>query len=241
MRDRLIELGCPSEKATVQHLGVDVSEYTLESRRRAPEEPLRILSVGRFTEKKGLSYAIEALAKYLQRGGRGTLTLVGDAGEEAEQQRTKRRIFETINAHDLDDDVDWHGFLSHDELVECFYDHHLLLAPSVHAESGDNEGGAPVTLIEAAATGMPIVATEHCDIPEVVQQQETGLLAPERNADILADHLMKLFEHPKLLKRMGAAGRERVEEEYNAVVQGRRLERLYDQARKEESVPSQSE
>jgi colanic acid/amylovoran biosynthesis glycosyltransferase len=115
----------------------------------------------------------------------------------------------------------------HDELVSAYYDHHLLLAPSVTASDGDVEGGAPVTLIEAQATGLPVVSTFHCDIPEVVVDGKTGLLAPERDVSELARHLLILDRHSERLSEMGAAGRRHVEANYNASRQGSKLAQRY--------------
>ncbi len=70
------------------------------------------------------------------------------------------------------------GYQPHSTLFAEAYRHHIFLSPSVTASTGDTEGGAPVSLIEMAATGMLIVSTTHCDIPEVIKHGVTGLLAP---------------------------------------------------------------
>jgi len=73
------------------------------------------------------------------------------------------------------------GFQPHAILFEEAYKNHIFLSPSVTALDGDTEGGAPVTIIEMAATGMPIISTKHCDIPEVIKDGVTGFLANERD------------------------------------------------------------
>ena len=69
------------------------------------------------------------------------------------------------------------GYVSRETLREEAYEHDVFLAPSVTASNGDTEGGAPVAIIEMSASGMPIVSTNHCDIPSVVLDGVTGLLA----------------------------------------------------------------
>jgi colanic acid/amylovoran biosynthesis glycosyltransferase len=228
MRDQLVKLGCPPEKAHVQHLGVDVDRWEFQSRTKSDGEPLRILFVGRFTEKKGLRYGIDGFARAIDAGVDAHLTVIGDADGSGRSQQEKEYVLRHMEASGLDDRIDLRGFVPHDELIRAYYDHHVLLAPSVEASDGDTEGGAPVTLIEAQATGLPVVSTAHCDIPEVVVDGETGLLAPEHDADALAEHLATLSSNPSLLSRFGEAGREHVSAEYNAAVQGERLADRYD-------------
>jgi colanic acid/amylovoran biosynthesis glycosyltransferase len=99
----------------------------------------------------------------------------------------------------------------------------------VHAANGDAEGGAPVTLIEMSAAGLPIVASDHCDIPEVVVHGESGLIVPEGDAEALADTLLALAAAPERWPAMGRAGRAHVEREYDVAKQVAKLEALYDE------------
>ena len=91
--------------------------------------------------------------------------------------------------------------------------------PSITAQNGDTEGGAPVAILEAQATGLPVISSYHADIPEVVVDGKSALLAPEKDVETLAKHLEYLVEHPDVWGRMGQAGREHVEEEYDVMVQ----------------------
>ncbi len=228
MRDRLVSLWCPPEKAFVQRLGVEVDDWEFRPRFKSEDEPLKLLFAGRFTEKKGLPYALDGFAEALDAGVDARLTVVGDADGSPRSQRVKKYVLDRIETPSLDDRIDLRGFIPRSELVEAYYNHHALVAPSVEAEDGDTEGGAPVTLIEAQATGLPVVSTYHCDIPEVVVDGETGLLAPERDAEAVADHLVTLASDPGLLADLGRSGRDHVHEEYSAHVQGRRLADRYD-------------
>lgn len=233
MKEQLVELGCPREKVTVQHLGVDVEAFPVEKRTRSREEPLRILVAGRFTEKKGIPDAINAFGQFIHGGGNGKLTIVGGLRHDAKDQAARKKIRALVDEQNVTDRVTVKEFLPHDQLVEMYTRHHVFLSPSVHASDGDNEGGAPVSIIEASATGMPIVGTWHCDIPEVVQHDKTGLLAREGDVEELAAHLDTLYRDRSLLKEMGQAGRDHVEREYDARTQGKRLDELYKEIREE--------
>ena len=101
------------------------------------------------------------------------------------------------------------------------------MAISLTASDGDTEGGAPVTLVEMAATGMPIVSTVHCDIPSVIIHSRTGLLAEERDVNGLLQHLRWYVNHTELWDEMVRAGRQHVEAEYNVVKQADQLGGIY--------------
>ena len=233
MRSQLEDLGCPAEKIEVQHLAIEVGRFTCAPRQLKRGEPIRLLMVGRFVDKKGFPYAMEALSGLAGRGVPAHLTIVGDASETDRSQRVKRRIQGALAQHDLEDRVTLTGMIPYERLKDMYYDHHVLLAPSVQAQEGDNEGGFPVTITEAMATGMPVVGFAHADIPEIVTHEENGLLAPERDTDALVRHLEGLARQPQRITSMGRAGRARVEAEYEADRQAERLERLYEDARRE--------
>ena len=235
MRQQLIDLGCPAEKIKVQHLGIRLDELPFQARRWQNGEPLKILIAGRFTEKKGIVYAVEALAHLILQGISAHLTIIGDAPKtddipfRKETQAAKQQILDTIERHALKDNITLLGMQPYEVLKKTYYEHHIFLSPSVQAASGDNEGGAPVTIIEAAASGMPVVASAHCDIPEVVLNGITGLLAPERDSEALARQLMTFIKNPRQFSEMGAAARQHIEAEYDAIKQGERLAAIYDE------------
>jgi colanic acid/amylovoran biosynthesis glycosyltransferase len=231
-RRRLIELGCPAEKVTVQHLGVDLEKIPFQPRLLSAGEPVRLLMAASFREKKGHEYALRAFAaarRQLQRTPKSPpieLCLIGD-GER------RPRIEALIRELELGEVVTLLGPKPHaaflDEAMRC----HLFLSPSVTAADGDTEGGAPVGLIEASATGMPVLASWHADIPEVVRDGETGWLAPERDVPALTTHLVALLQRPESWPAMGERGRRHVESEYNLRVQAQRLDSIYDDVRRE--------
>ncbi len=233
MAHQLEELGCPPEKVRVHRLGIETENYHSQPRQRKGEEPLRILMAGRFVEKKGMSDGVRAFAQFLDRGGEGELTIIGDAREYESSQATKRRLYRTVEDLGVQDRVDFRGLLPKSELREAYYDHHIFLAPSRMSSTGDNEGGAPVTVIEAQASGMPVVGTRHCDIPNVVQDRQTGLLADERDVSALAEHLWTLSNSTDQMEDMGRRGHRYISENHDARNQGRKLDQIYDEVHRE--------
>ena len=223
----LVGLGCPSHKVKVQHLGVDVGAIDFRPRQWLPGEPLRVLVAATFTEKKGIPYAIEALGRVAQ-DVPVELTLIGDAREDAATRNEKRRILDLLGSTGLQRHARLLGFQPHEVMVREAYDHHLFLQPSVTAADGDTEGGAPVSIIEMLASGMPVIATRHCDIPEVMGEALEDMLAPERDVPALAERIRTLLAEPGHWAQIARSGRDHVESQYDRQVQGERLRAQYE-------------
>lgn len=205
---RLVEAGCDPGKVVVHHSGIECDRFPFQERRLAPGETARLLFVGRLTEKKGVRYAVEALARVVNGGHDVTLTLVGD-GEERE------RIERQVDGLGLRQRVQVTGQQDQKEVISHLRRSHLLIAPSVTASDGDQEG-IPNVLKEAMATGIPVLATSHSGIPELVEDGVSGHLVEERNVDALAAGLVRLLESPETWPEMGRAGRAKVEAEFDS-------------------------
>jgi len=220
----VVKLGCPDHKVKVQHLGVDVDNILFQPRQWHADEPLRVLMAASFREKKGIPFAIEAL-KIIAREVPVQLTIIGDAGQDLESQQEKARILTALEQSGLKEHIRLLGYQAHQAMLQEAYGHHLFLQPSITAQDGDSEGGAPVTIIEMLATGMPVVATIHCDIPEVVGPAFANLLAPEHDIEKLVECIQLLLAKADIWPSLAWEGRKRVECEYH---QQRQAERLID-------------
>jgi colanic acid/amylovoran/stewartan biosynthesis glycosyltransferase WcaL/AmsK/CpsK len=221
-------LGCPEAKLRVHHLGIDLEKLPFRPRQWSPGSKLRVLIAATFTEKKGIPYAIEALGR-LRRHVDFEVTLIGDARRESEEsRREKRAILAAIQAQGLTERTRVLGYQAHSTLIQEAYRHHLFLSPSVTAADGATEGGAPVSIVEMAASGMLIVGTRHCDIPAVIDDAKTGFLAEERDVEGLLHCLVRAIRDPKGWPQMLASGRKHIEGEFNARIQGERLASHYE-------------
>jgi colanic acid/amylovoran biosynthesis glycosyltransferase len=220
MQAALIRLGCPAEKVRLQRIGIDLTLVPFRPRRPAVGRPVRLLFCGRFTEKKGLPDALQAVAAVRARHPQVELDVIGD-GEE--RPRTER----LIASLGLGDCVRLLGLQSYAVVRQRLAEADILLAPSRTASDGDTEGGAPTILLEAQAAGLPVVATTHADIPYVVAAGTSGLLAPENDPTALAECLGSLLDAPERWAAMGAAGRRHVEQEHDIHVTVARLEETY--------------
>lgn len=222
----VVGLGCPEEKVRVQHLGVRVDQIPFSHRARKTEEPLRVLIAASFREKKGIPYALEALGQF-QKEAPLEITIIGDAGRDPRGKVEKEKILAILEKYNLGPKTRMLGYQPHTIFFEEAARHDVFLSPSVTAADGDTEGGAPVSLIEMAAAGIPVIATTHCDIPEVIRHGQTGLLADERGVEGLIEHLRFTACHPEKIAEMVARGRKHVEKEFSARTQGQRLGEIY--------------
>ena len=226
MRKCLINLGCPEEKVRIHHLGVEVDKIAFRPRAWRPGEALRILIAATFREKKGIPYALEALSQ-IQHDVPVEITIIGDALQESRGQREKRNILSTLARTGLEKRTRMLGYQKPIVLWEQAYQHQVFLSPSVTASDGDTEGGSPVAIIEMQASGMPVIATTHCDIPSVIPPENCELLAAERDVAGLVDRLRLLIEDPPRWKSIADSGRRHVEQQFDANTQGKDLGKIY--------------
>lgn len=224
MKERLVELGCPPEAIHKQHLGVDPDDFPFRERTPpSPDRPVRLLTVARLVEKKGIAYALEAVAGVLSRGAPPSRDLRYDiVGDGPLRDSLEAKAAEL----GLGSRVRFHGAVNQEGVRRAMAEAHLFLLPSVTASDGDQEG-TPTVLVEAACAGLPVLSTRHSGIPEIVQDGRTGFLVPERDAGALTDRLEELLATPALWKTMGRAGRRHIEEEFDLRKLNRRLESLY--------------
>lgn len=217
----LVGLGCPEEKIVIHHLGIELGRIEYKKRTADPDA-LRVLIAASFTEKKGIEYALRALAGLGEKLSEINIstTIIGDGP-------SKNNIHTLARELGLYDSIVWTGYQSHDFFLEALYKADLFLSPSVTAADGNTEGGAPVSIIEAGASGLPVVSTTHADIPEVVLDGQTGLLAPERDVNALIESICQLAKSPVTRLEFGRRAREHVEANYGAARQGERLTEIY--------------
>ncbi len=225
----LARLGCPPEKIRIVPLGVPVQVYHFVRRNRLPDEPLRLLLVGSYREKKGIPLALEAMAEARRRGLSVELTVVGDIPPDDRGRREAERIQRVYDAHALGDCVRLVGYLSPPKLREVMYRHHAALVPSLHASDGDCEGGLPVAAVEMAATGLPVIASDHCDLPQLAQE-EAAWVFREGDRQGLVDAIARALSDTAGLTERSRGARRVVEREFNLTRTGALLEEVYDEA-----------
>ncbi len=207
-RGRLLALGCPSARLHRIPAPFRAAEFPFRERTLAAGEPIRLLSVGRLVEKKGIEYALDAVAQLRAHWPALRYDVVGDGPlRSALGVRAAELGLASV--------VTLHGALPRNAVLALLDRAHLFVMPSVTAGDGDVEGQG-VALQEAQAVGLPVVATEHNGFPESIVPGRSGMLVPERDAPALARALTELLSRPAAWPEMGRAGRKHVEATYDA-------------------------
>jgi glycosyltransferase involved in cell wall biosynthesis len=212
------QAGAPAHKIEVLHLGVELPTIPAPETSRE-QDVFRVLMVGRMVEKKGMEFGIEAFARLRARRPDARLTIVGDGP-------LRRRLERKVRTLALQTSIVFTGALSADRVRREMLAVDVLMAPCVVARDGDRESGTLVVK-EAGALGLPVVASWHGGIPEIVVDGETGLLAGEREVPALAAALARLASDRALCTALGSAARLRIARRFEARAQNHALEALY--------------
>jgi colanic acid/amylovoran/stewartan biosynthesis glycosyltransferase WcaL/AmsK/CpsK len=205
---RLVKMGAAANRTAVQRMGVR-PQTAWRQTMGDPAREFSFVSVGRLVEKKGLEFAIRAIARCRQMNPeiKMNLCIVGDGP-------LLERFRDIVVDLKLEDVVCMYGSVPREEVQARLLAANAFVLPSVTTEAGDIEG-IPVAISEAMAMGLPIVSTYHSGIPEIVEHGVNGLLVPERNIHALAEAMCHIARDRGLAYRLGQAGRAKVERDLN--------------------------
>jgi len=183
----LEDMGCPAEKLAVVPFCPRLEQFPMQQRQK-PAGQLRLVQVSTFTPKKGHLTTLEAFRLALADCPNLHLTLAG----EQPDKHLAQQVRQFIETYHLGDHITWLDFIDHRQMADFLRPFDAFIHPSCHAPDGDHED-TPVVLIEAQATGLPVLATTHFNIPAQVLHDQTGLLAPENDALALADYIRRFY------------------------------------------------
>lgn len=185
--NQLTRNGCPASKIRVVKLGVEPDQIPFFVREKRVAS-LRLLQIATFREKKGHVDTVRAFADALVNCPNMHLTLVGASPGEIHDE-----VVRIIHARAMAEKVSLLPGVQFEKLHHIMGEHHVFIHPSRHALDGDCEGGAPIVLLDAQATGMPVISTLHCDIPQEVVDEVTGILCAEGDIAALAAAIGKFY------------------------------------------------
>ncbi|HUP48546.1 MAG TPA: glycosyltransferase [Thermoanaerobaculia bacterium] len=218
--NRLVELGCPSSRLVHLPCGVDLDQFPYREHVLGEGEPIKLLTVGRLVEKKGVEFSVRALAALRDFPRAIRYDIVGDGPLGA----PLRDLVATLG---LEDRVIFHGAQNGEYVRRLLEQAHVFALTCVTAGDGETEG-TPVSLLEAQACGLPVVSSYHSGIPEIVLHGQSGLLSEERDVAGIAENLGFLLRNPELCARFGQEGRRHVQMHHDIGALNLRLAQLYE-------------
>ncbi len=207
MKEQLISLGAPRNKVYWLPYGPNSMFYNCQPK----FDTLTFITVGRFVDKKAPYLTIAAFKEVLQQFPNARLKMVGGGQFGSVLIETCQNL---VHYWGIEDKVDFLGALTHEEVMKQFESSYAFLQHSITPTNGDSEG-TPNAVLEASAAGLPIVATRHTGIQDVIVDKETGFLVEERDVESMSKYMIELLKNPEKAREMGQKGRVHVQQNFS--------------------------
>jgi colanic acid/amylovoran biosynthesis glycosyltransferase len=218
---RLLELGCPPQKIRINRTGIPLDEFPFTERELPRDGSWRVLQACRLIDKKGVATAIRAFSIFAREFPRAEFCIAGKGGLQPQLEALVRR-------KGLADRIHFVGFLRQPDLRALYKHCHFFLHPS-ETPPDQNQEGVPNSMLEAMATGLPVIATRHGGIPEAVTENVNGFLSDERDAKELARFMANLARSPETYARFSKAAHAAVAENFDQERTVHALEDVYEE------------
>ncbi len=205
---------------TVYH-GVEITKWLSNlSYHEIRYSEIRILSVARLVEKKGLIYLLKAIRLLVQRNIQVTCTIIGEGPQ-------KECMENYIKDNGLENFVRLVNFLSQEQIKNFLAHSDIFILPSVIAKDGDRDG-LPSVILEAMLNGVPIISTPVSGIPEIIKDRITGILVREKDGKAIADAVIRLKNSPELYYKITSNGRKEVIEKFDLEENTNDLKKIFE-------------
>src|SRR4030095_10508403 len=220
-KKKLIALGCDPQKIIVHHSAINCSQFYFKERKKENKKQpmINLVSVCRLVQKKGLSFAIEAISSVIRKYKNIHFTIVGDG----HYYKLLKRLVKELG---LRRNITFFGWGTQDQIVRILDRSHIFLSPSIQSTRGEEEGIANA-LKEAMAMGLIPIGTWHAGTPELIENGVSGFLVPEKNSTEIAKKIKYIIEHPEIWGSIGLAARKKVENEFEINKSMEELEKIF--------------
>lgn len=203
MYQKLLELGCPKEKLIYNVYGPQIKFENVTPKFNKKQ----FVAVGRFTDKKAPYYTILAFKGVLGAHPDAKL-VIGGNGELFNACANLIRHFK------LEKNIRLLGVIKPEEYISLLEESLGFVQHSITTFRGDMEG-TPLAVLEASVAGLPVISTFHAGVPDVIIHEKTGLLSEEHDVDTMRLNMLALLNDVNLAKRLGAAGKINILENFN--------------------------
>lgn len=208
--------------------GVDLDSWPYQPSLPETKEIVQILSIGRLIEKKGFIYLLDALRQLKEKKYSIRLSIAGDGKE-------KEKLKDFCRRHGLEQSVLFPGWQTPEQIKRQHTSSDIFVLPSIITDDGDRDG-IPNVILEAMATGLPIISTSVSGIPEVIRHHHNGLLVSEKDSCRLAQAISYLIDNPCLRVRFAENARKTVEKRFNHEHCNARLKELFKPAEEGDDI-----
>jgi len=222
LRDRVMALGAAPEKVRLNRTGIPLEAFPVVERRRPADGAWHFVQACRLIEKKGLEVSLRAFARFAADHVGARFTIAG----EGPLRDSLGRLAGDLGVGER---VAFAGFMDQDGLRDLYHRAHVFVHPS-QMTADQNQEGIPNSMLEAMATGLPVVATRHGGIPEAVRHGVTGLLVAERDEDGILDGMLRLASVPGVWEEMSRVAAADMRDNFEHSAQIAKLEGFYDEA-----------
>ncbi len=196
MTEDLIALGCHPDKIVLNTYGPNPDFFNI----RPNFNSKNFIAIGRFVDKKAPHLTIKAFSALAKRCPDAHLFMAGEGN-------LLKYCQDLVKDLGIGQQVSFLGILPKSQIVRFFSNSLAFVQHSVTAKNGDSEG-TPVAILEASAAGLPVIATRHAGISDVIEDGITGFLVEEFDTAGMANYMIELCENPEKAKVMGARGKE---------------------------------
>lgn len=219
MQEKLISIGANKNKMRVHRYGINLDFFNFTSRQFSNNK-IKFLTVGRFVEKKGIEYSLNAFAK-ICRNINSEYIIIGEGD-------LYQNYLDIINNLGISNYVKVLGAKDTISVRNVMAEVDIFVLTSVMASDGDSEG-LPVSITEAQAMGLPVISTYHAGIPEIIQHGFNGLLSNEKDIDDIAKNMFELATNANKRKILSENAVKKIREEYNIVDLNKKLAGYFNQ------------
>ncbi|ADW75183.1 glycosyl transferase group 1 [Rahnella aceris] len=190
----------------VIRMGISVEKFSFQPR-TILVNTIRLLSIARLTEKKGISVAINACLLLKQNNIDFDYTIIGDGP-------LRKELESQVENLGLGDKIVFLGAQTQETVSQYLNNSDVFLLPSVTATDGDMEG-IPVAIMEAMAIGIPVISTFHSGIPELIENRVSGFLVNENDAESIADVVIEIINEPTILFSICHNAKQKIDDEFD--------------------------
>ncbi|WP_179351889.1 glycosyltransferase family 4 protein [Winogradskyella vidalii] len=203
MEQMLLDIGCPKEKLIYNVYGPQVEFENV----KPMFSKKQFIGIGRFADKKAPYYTIMAFKTVVDKHSDAKLLLAGNGV-------LINMCKNLVKQYQLENNVQFLGVITAIEFREILKESLAFVQHSITAENGDMEG-TPLAVLEASVAGLPVIATRHAGIPDVIEHGKTGLLCDEHDVDSMAKNMLKILEDKDYAQQMGEAGKQHILEHFS--------------------------